>query len=173
MLSARYLLIPFALQLLCMAVDELYFHRRRGLPPWERWGHPLDTLTVLACLGWLLAQPPNQFSLNVYAALSVFSCLFVTKDEWVHRQACTPAEHWLHALLFLSHPLALLGAGLLWPAAHGKSLPLIRAEGFERAVLLGQTLLTAGCGLYQLIYWNFAWPSRPPQTKSTTTSTRS
>jgi len=28
-----------------MGVDEFYFHRRRGLPRWERLAHPLDTMT--------------------------------------------------------------------------------------------------------------------------------
>jgi hypothetical protein len=60
-----------------MAVDEFYFHRRRGLPRWERLGHPLDTLTALACFVWLLSAAPSASSLSVYTGLSVFSCLFV------------------------------------------------------------------------------------------------
>ncbi len=46
MLNSIFLFIPFALQTCCMAVDEVHFHRQRGLPRWERLGHPLDTLTV-------------------------------------------------------------------------------------------------------------------------------
>src|SRR5262245_294801 len=163
MLNSFFLLIPFALQMFCMSADELYFHRRRGLPRWERQGHPLDTLTVLVCFAWLLAVPPNTFSLSVYAGLSVFSCLFVTKDEPVHSQYCGPTEHWLHALLFSLHPLALLNAGLLWPAWHQQTLSFIRYTGFERRFLFGNTLLTCVFGLYQLVYWNFLWP--PPQHK--------
>jgi len=34
MLSSRFLLIPFALQALLMAVDEFYFHWQRKLPRW-------------------------------------------------------------------------------------------------------------------------------------------
>jgi hypothetical protein len=78
------LLTPFTLQMICMAVDEIHFHRRRGLPRWERLGHPLDTLTVLACFVWLLTAAPSAFSLSVYVGLSAFSCLFVTKDEPTH-----------------------------------------------------------------------------------------
>jgi hypothetical protein len=48
MLNSIFLFIPFALQMCCMAVDEVHFHRQRGLPRWERLGHPLDTLTVCA-----------------------------------------------------------------------------------------------------------------------------
>jgi len=37
-------LLPFALQALAMAVDELGCHRRRPVPRWEWAGHLLDTL---------------------------------------------------------------------------------------------------------------------------------
>jgi hypothetical protein len=164
MLNSLFLLIPFALQMLCMAVDELYFHRRRGLPRWERQGHPLDTLTVLACIAWLLATPLSTFSLSVYVGLSIFSCLFVTKDELVHSQYCCPTEHWLHALLFSLHPLTLLSAGLLWPAWHQQTLSFIHYLGFERKFLLADTLLTFAFGLYQLVYWNFYGPSHNKKT---------
>ena len=166
-------LIPFALQMLCMAVDEICFHRERDLPRWERLGHPLDTLTVLVCFVWLLAAPPSTFSLRVYVGLSIFSCLFVTKDEPVHSKYCHPKENWLHALLFSLHPLALLSAGLLWPACHQQTLSFIRYNGFERKFLLGNTLLTLAFGLYQLVYWNFLWPSliSQKQARLTTTST--
>src|SRR6266511_3179227 len=113
MLNSIFLFIPFTLQTFCMAVDEFYFHRRRGLPRWERLGHPLDTLTALACFVWLLSAAPSALSLSVYVCLSVFSCLFVTKDEPVHSKHCSPNEQWLHALLFSLHPLVLLSAGLL------------------------------------------------------------
>ncbi len=171
-ISTRYLLVPVALQMLCMALDEFYFHWQRELPRWERLGHPLDTLTVLVCYAWLLMVPPGALALGVYAGLCVFSCLFVTKDELVHRQHCQAGEHWLHAMLFILHPLSLLSAGLLWPAWHESTLSFIRYEGFERAFLLINALLTFGFGLYQLIYWNFVWPLSNP-VKSTTRSTTS
>jgi len=79
------LLLPALLQMLAMAVDEFVFHRRRGLPRWERLGHPLDTLTAAACYGWLAFAPPSESStLGVYVGLCAFSCLFITKDEFVH-----------------------------------------------------------------------------------------
>ncbi len=52
-----FLAVPFALQGLAILVDEFYFHRRRGLPIWERWGHPLDTLSLLICWLFLLCLP--------------------------------------------------------------------------------------------------------------------
>src|SRR5215471_94772 len=124
------LLTPFPLQMICMAVDEIHFHRRRGLPRWERLGHPLDTLTVLACFVWLLTAAP-----------SAFSCLFVTKDEPTHSKYCSSGDHWLHAMLFILHPLVLLSAGLLWPAWRQQSLSFIHYNGFEREFLLANTLL--------------------------------
>lgn len=154
-----------------MAVDELYFHRLRSLPRWERLGHPLDTLTVLVCFGWLFWLPPTTGSISVYIGLSLFSCLFVTKDEPVHRRLCGAGEHWVHALMFMLHPLILLSAGLLWPVWHGRTLSSIRYTGIERNFLLGNMLLTLGFGLYQLIYWNLLWPSLSAnRAKSTTTS---
>lgn len=142
-------MIPLAVFLLVfqasvMLVDELHFHRRRGLPRWERIGHPLDTGTVLACYATAIVLPWNAQSLAVYVGLAAFSCLFVTKDEFVHARACSPAEHWLHAVLFVLHPLVLAGAALLW------------REG-ARSILLVQAALTLAFALYQLIYWNVAW----------------
>ena len=160
MLDSRYILVPFVLQVLCMGGDELYFHRQRGLPRWERWGHPLDTLTALLCLLWLWFVPPSGQAVAVYAGLALFSSLFITKDEWVHHHHCPAGEHWLHALLFVLHPLVLLGAGLLWPAAHGQVSPWLHWAGWERAFLLGNLLLMSSFGLYQLIYWNLLWKPR-------------
>ena len=83
-----FLLVPFFLQILIISFDEFYFHVRRGLPKWERLGHPLDTLTVLACFCFVLFVPYSPFSLKVYIALALFSCIFVTKDEFVHKEHC-------------------------------------------------------------------------------------
>ena len=53
-------MIPIVLQGVIMVVDEGWFHRTRGLPRWERIGHPLDTLTIVLCLAWLLATSPHS-----------------------------------------------------------------------------------------------------------------
>src|ERR1700722_2947989 len=113
--------IPFLVQGAAIFFDEFYFHVRRGLPKCERIGHPLDTLTVIACLLYVILVPFTPMAAFGYGALAVFSALFVTKDEWVHNEHCNAVEQWLHALLFLNHPLALLSAGLMW-AKEGKSL---------------------------------------------------
>jgi hypothetical protein len=135
------LLAPFVLQGALILIDELYFHRQRGLPAWERWGHPLDTLSVLMPIGFLLLASPSIRNLGIYIGLAIFSCLFVTKDEFVHTELCGKAERWLHANLFLLHPVVFFCAGLLW--WRGEMPWMIPLE----ALLLG---LFAH---YQLIYW--------------------
>jgi hypothetical protein len=136
--------IPIGLQALAMFVDELHFHRRRQLPRWERLGHPLDTLSVLVCYAFALSVPPSSSALAVYAALSAISCLLVTKDEFVHSRLCPPAEQWLHAILFVLHPVVLGTFAWLW------------LEG-ARTVLTVQAVVTLMFGLYQFAYWNLSW----------------
>ncbi|HLV64787.1 MAG TPA: hypothetical protein VKY73_03210 [Polyangiaceae bacterium] len=142
-----WLLAPAALQAVVMLGDELHFHRRRGLPRWERWGHPLDTASVLACYGVALLAPPVSPFTVVYAALVVVSCLLVTKDEFIHARRCSAAEHHLHAILFLLHPVVLAAAFTLW------------MEGSRRA--LGALFaLTLVFGVHQLVFWNVPWMRR-------------
>jgi hypothetical protein len=135
------LLAPFVLQGALVSVDEFHFHRKRGLPRWERWGHPLDTLTALFPFGFLLLTPPSNRALGIYAALAAFSCLFVTKDEFVHAEACGKAERWLHANLFLLHPVVFISAGYLW------------WESRLSGALASQAFLLAVFFHYQIIYW--------------------
>ena len=161
MISSRLLLIPFLFQVVFMGVDELYFHHKRQLPRWERLGHPLDTFIVLLCFGWIVWVVPSTTTILIYIGLSLFSCLFVTKDEWVHYKYCSAGEQWLHAVQFVFHTLVLLSAGLLWPALHQLPSTWIQYEGFERMFLLGNIGLTALFGAYQLIYWNLLWRPAP------------
>lgn len=89
-----------------MFVDEVFFHRKREVPAWERWGHPIDAMVVLIALVILWWEGPMW----LYATVAMISCLTVTKDEWVHARLCTPTEHWLHAVLFLLHPVFFYAA---------------------------------------------------------------
>ena len=166
MLNPFWLSMPFVVQMLFMAADELWFHKKRGLSRWERIGHPLDTLTVVVCLTWILCIQPNQRTAVVYVALAVFSCVFVTKDEPVHRRYCSATEQWLHAVLFILHPIVLASAGLLWPAAWGVSggsfLWSMRFSGFERAFLTFTCALMIGFGIYQFVFWNLLWRPKKP-----------
>ncbi len=132
----------FGSHALLMSVDET-LHRRRGLKKWERWGHPLDTLTVLIVILFAMSREFTTTNLWIYAGLGIFSTLFVTKDEWIHQQDCGPVEHWLHSLLFILHPLIFLLVYAYWSSG---SFPV----WFNFIPILILTF-----GLYQLIFWNF------------------
>jgi len=137
--------VPVALQAFAMIADEVWFHRRRELPRWERIGHPLDTLTIAICLAWLLVAHPSSTALGVYVGLAITSTLFVTKDEWVHAKHCTAGEQWLHSLLFVLHPIVLAAFALTWWTG-------------STGLLAGQLAVTLGFLLYQVVYWNVVEP---------------
>jgi hypothetical protein len=153
-------LIPFFAQALVIGIDEAYFHVRRGLPLWERIGHPIDTLSILICILFVINVPFSSAMLKIYVGLAVGSSLLVTKDEFVHKHLCPWTEHWLHALLFTLHPIVLFFAGLIWPITQGiETAPwihrLLDQPDYLRLFLHlqagGITLFLA----YQIIYWNF------------------
>ena len=136
------LVTPFALQGLAMFFDEFYFHRKRGLPLWERVGHPLDSLTVLICYLFISLQAPTTTNIYVYVGLCFFSCVFVTKDEFVHSKYCDAKENWLHAFLFILHPITFLSAGVVW------------IENLSSQFLVIQPVVIALFMLYQILYWS-------------------
>jgi hypothetical protein len=136
-----------------MMVDEFYFHHRRGLPQWERWGHPLDTLTVLACYLFLSGAPATTENLWIFGGLVTFSSLFVTKDEFVHTEVSSGFENWLHSLLFVLHPISLGLAGIIWfSQSLGDSWNEFQSYHF---IILGQTGIVVLFLIYQIGYWNF------------------
>lgn len=139
-------LLPFCLQAIAITFDEFYFHWKRGLPKWERIGHPIDTFSLLLCLLFTLFFSLSSHTLIFYIILAALSCLCVTKDEWIHKEHCPGTEQWLHALLFLNHPLVLIVLALMW-----KQQPLYLP------FLCFQTVFVFFFFLYQLIYWNFIW----------------
>lgn len=157
---------PYLVHALAMAADEAWYHRRRGLGRWERWGHPADTLTVLVC--YLLALAAPAAGLGLYLAAAAFSTLFVTKDEWIHAGACTGGEMWLHAFLFALHPVLLLLAGLHgWtaPGSASGGAPAGGGHAFFGAFLAGQAAVTGMFLLWQTFYWNGPWAPRIPATR--------
>jgi hypothetical protein len=157
--------IPFLVQAIAIGFDEVYYHIRRGLPRWERIGHPLDTLSVCACLFFAWFFPFTTLNMKIYIALAIFSCLMVTKDEFVHKHHCPVGEHWLHALLFINHPLMLTSAGLMWAAGAKEAAPnwllsyVTQPEIFS-PFLLGQASFALFFFFYQTIYWNFIWQEK-------------
>jgi hypothetical protein len=137
-----------ASQGMLMLVDEFVFHRRRDMPRWERIGHPLDTLSVLAPLLLALFLPAERPWIFVFVVLAVFSSLLVTKDEGVHSRLCGAGEQWLHAVLFLLHPLIFVAIWILWRQGEGVWITL-------------QASLTVGFFVWQFVYWNGPWaPTR-------------
>jgi hypothetical protein len=137
----------FSIQGLLMFWDEWGYHRKRGLGAWERWGHPIDSTVYAAALALPAFAPPQPGLIQLYLLLAALSCLVITKDEWVHSKECAAGEHWVHALLFIVHPLVLTAAGLLW---------------LENEALLARRLLLfsiAAFALYQIVYW---LPRRAP-----------
>ena len=140
----RVIYLPFILQGLVMMVDEFWAHEKRSLPKWERIGHPMDSLTVLSAYMFLLIFPFQENHTWIYAAIAVFSCLFITKDEFVHATECSGMEQWLHSLLFLLHPLTFICAGILW------------MQG-ERSFLIIQAAIVGIFMCYQIIRWSIPW----------------
>lgn len=138
-------LLPFALQGLAMGADEFGFHRRRAVPRWEWLGHVLDTLVFLGCLALPLLLAPTPAHVRLFAALAVGSCLLITKDELIHQRLCSGGEHWLHAVLFILHPVVLIATAMLWLGA-GAPEPVA-----GRAMLLLQALLVAGFLALQVV----------------------
>ncbi len=160
--------LPFALQALGMLFDEGYFHIRRGLPVWERIGHPIDTFSVLVCMGFVLLVPFSKGALWLYIALASFSSILVTKDEFVHKDHCPATENWLHAVLFTLHPITLTCAGFMWPVVQGVevtpwiSLWLDDPEAL-RLFLQTQFGVMTLFLCYQIVFWNVIWKNRPVQ----------
>lgn len=140
---SQLLLIPIFLQGFVIFVDEFYFHLKRGLPKWERIGHPLDTISFLGCFAFTLLVSPSESHILIYAVMSVFSCIFVTKDEFVHAQKCSPGEHWMHAMLFLLHPICLYCFYRLWLSKEFQSILRLQAGAITLFLF------------YQIIYWQF------------------
>lgn len=155
-------LAPFLLQAIAIGFDEVYFHWKRGLPKWERLGHPLDTFSLLACLAMAVFFPFSVGAFQIYCVLAVISCLMVTKDEFVHKDHCCGAENWLHAFMFILHPITLAIIALIWPISQAAATPEWFPVWFENPDVLASFLYWQGgfvfaFFLYQLIFWNIVW----------------
>ncbi len=140
-------------------VDEIVFHRKRGLPRWERIGHPVDTFLTGIAHGYLVLNPLHAGgSVLTFGMLAIVSSIAISKDEWVHKAECTAEEMWFHSLLFILHPVTLICSA--WLSSQNLYLEIIR----------GQVFLIAAVLVYQIVYWNFLWK---PNLASTTPSTTS
>ena len=159
-------IIPFILQGVVIFFDEVFFHIKRGLPKWEQLGHPLDTLTVLLCMAFVIWVPFSKTALIVYIALAIFSTLFVTKDEFVHKEHCCAREQWLHAVLFTLHPITLASAGFIWPVIQQVPVENWILSWLDKPhalslFLYGQFVAMSFFFLYQIVFWNIIWKGAP------------
>jgi 2-polyprenyl-6-hydroxyphenyl methylase/3-demethylubiquinone-9 3-methyltransferase len=148
--------LPFALQGLAMGVDEFGFHRRRTLPRWEWLGHALDTSVFLACLACPLLLPPVSAHFRIFGVLAVVSCVLITKDEFIHQRLCSGGEHWVHAVLFILHPIVLIATAVLWMSTGAAALAGLSAPSRDlaRSILLLQGLIVSGFLAFQIVYWS-------------------
>ena len=96
---------------------------------------------MIACLLFLAFTDRTPLTENIYYVMATISCICVTKDEWVHRKYCTAEEMWLHAILFMMHPLVLYMALREWEDSRASFL----------AVAGGVFVFL----VYQVVYWNF------------------
>lgn len=162
-------LLPFLFQGLAILFDEFYFHVRRGLPRWERIGHPIDTFSQLLTLGILLFIPYGDWTLKLYGGAAIFSCILVTKDEFIHKEEAPWEENWLHAVLFVLHPIALLTAGIIFLSIQDPSIlpkPLLAILNDKMALqlsLYGYFFSILTFFIYQVVFWNFIWKPKQPQ----------
>lgn len=139
-----FLYVPFFFQALLMGYDEI-LHRKRGLGAWERLGHPVDTMTVFAPMSFIAINEYTYDRLLIFIMLAVFSCLVITKDEFVHSVECSPIENWVHSMLFVLHPMIFVTSALIW-----KYHPEDDFLGFQ-AVAIGVFMI------YQVMKWSLSW----------------
>lgn len=130
-----------------MTIDEFYFHHKRGLPKWERIGHPIDTFFFLICVFIPCFFHYNTISLYTFFIFSLISCLIIVKDEKIHLTFCNAKEQTLHALLFVTHPLLLLCIFTFWKFQN-KFI-------FSKYILQTQFAMVLLFLIYQIVYWNF------------------
>ncbi len=125
-----------------MLVDEFYFHHKRGLGKWESWGHPIDSFLFLSCFLYAYFFSYSKENEMFFWILSILSCLIITKDEFIHAKQSSAPENYLHAFLFILHPLALLVLYRFWSLENS-------------FFILIQILIITFFMLYQILYWNF------------------
>lgn len=141
--------VGLSLQCIAMIIDEFWFHRLRGLPRWEVWGHPVDGLVFMFPVSLAAYTQPNPLLIKLFVVLSIVSSLCVTKDEWIHTDRCSAGEQWLHSILFLIHAPLLIAIGTLWAFNWGHQSGLIYLPP-----------LIAGTITMQLFYWIHKTESR-------------
>jgi len=153
-------IVLFILHSSIMLVDEFYFHIKRGLPRWERIGHPVDTLCTLVCFSIVVFLPINIFTMIIYGIFFILSCLIITKDEAQHLKNCNKYEQYIHALLFVFHPIILINIFLSWSSFSPSPIPILNSLSSHtlKIIILFQFFSIILFLMYQIIFWNFLKP---------------
>ncbi|RHX93798.1 hypothetical protein DLM76_12420 [Leptospira yasudae] len=147
---------PFFFGLVLAAIDEFYFHWKRGLPTWERIGHSIDIVFTIIPYSILIFFEYDQTNLLVYVIFALISCMTVVKDVWVHNRECEASEEFIHGLMSMLHPILLLIPALLWPSFHGGQSSILLSKDatmfkfFFTAIYIGSFVWLA----YNFIFWN-------------------
>lgn len=149
--------IPLVFQMVALIIDEFFYHRRRGLPRWERIGHPVDTFSVLAVTAFAALSQLSATSFILFILGSFFSCFLVTKDEFIHSKLCNAGEQWLHSVLFICHPLVFVSVGFIWTLRDSPSALSLDDSWRSHldSFLNGMCFLLVSFLIYQIVYWNF------------------
>jgi hypothetical protein len=138
------LYLPFIIQGIMMGFDEK-IHKKRGLGAWERLGHPLDTLTVFVPLSMAAINEYSEGGLISFIILAIFSCLFITKDEFIHSKECNQTENWIHSMLFILHPMIFVCTAILWKYHPTDDFPAYQA------------MAVGAFMVYQVMRWSLTW----------------
>lgn len=149
--------IFLAFHAIIMIFDEFFFHRKRILPKWERIGHPIDTSFVLFCFFIIIFLPMTKINIILYFCLSVFSCFIIVKDESIHLKYCSKYEQYLHALLFILHPILLIILFISWSSF---TKPYMLYLEYFQSLLIKKLIYFQFVSatlflLYQIFFWNF------------------
>ncbi|WP_285570474.1 bifunctional 2-polyprenyl-6-hydroxyphenol methylase/3-demethylubiquinol 3-O-methyltransferase UbiG [Geothrix limicola] len=125
----------------------------------------LDSLVFLACLVLPVLVAPTPSNIRLFSGMAVCSCLLITKDEFIHQRLCSGGEHWLHAVLFILHPIVLLATAMLWIDLGSAALSQTFPRPLAAWLLQLQAALVFGFLVYQIAewFWRARWEGKGPE----------
>ncbi len=162
----------FGLYVGLYAADEFVFHRKRGLHPTARWGHPVDLLLLAATAAYALWVPYGDITKVPFSVLALFALLSPIKDERMHAGHAEGSEQVLHAFRYLLQPLVVIVLGGLWQFLRGVNFMIGMVLPFDpeqlRPIFAGFAGACLALALYQLVYWMVLRKEQPkPQVEAT------
>ena len=147
----------FAIYFGLYAADELVFHRKRGLHPTARWGHPTDLLLLAACAAYTLIVPYGDLTKIPFGILALFALISPLKDERLHAGKTDGSEQLVHAIRYMLQPLVIIMLGGLWPFLLGVNFMVGMMLPFDpeslRPVFGGFAFACVALAIFQFTYW--------------------